>query len=575
MNQRREANIPNSSFGSYQYSSGEAQEVRTKLSLKLGPEYISQRSGPGGTKVSYLEGWKATQLANEIFGFNGWSSTLVDTTVDFVDVDNGKVSMGISSVVRVTLKDGSFHEDVGYGSIENARSKAQAFEKAKKEAVTDATKRALKHFGNSVGSCLYDKDFLRKVSRMSNQPTKPLDPDELYRHPDFRTTGRPSNGLLAAGGFTVPSQGASNVPGGVPSAQVGHSHAASSSSDFGGTVPTTDSSSVQSSSNMTSHHAQSNPRPPGPLPLHQGTQNAPAQVNHGRQTGPPSTNPMGIPVGQDQRNSISTTNSTSRNENTPHNLQMNHTNIKAEGIPTAQPRTTHSTDISHALGGTLNQPTNRPRYVEQQQNPQQRWQQPQQQSSKGVHPGQNALDQRSVNLQTQPTSMPLQPVGAKTGDANDLQNITLSHSHNSTSKDSLSNEYQPTHTPVHQGNGPSYRPNQPYQAQPGHAANNGYPRGPPGQSVPLANQIVHNNRNPSPKGVKRSLDTQDAHGFGARPSGTGAYPHTGANMGRPISGLNAGHNIPNTNGVASKGNSGYQYANPVVKRPKAEIPGFT
>ncbi|KND00623.1 recombination protein rad52, variant [Spizellomyces punctatus DAOM BR117] len=573
MNQRREANIPNSLFGSYQYSSNEAQEVRTKLNLKLGPEYISQRSGPGGSKVSYLEGWKATQLANDIFGFNGWSSTLVDITVDFVDVDNGKVSMGISSVVRVTLKDGSFHEDVGYGSIENARSKAQAFEKAKKEAVTDATKRALKHFGNSVGSCLYDKDFLRKVSRMSSQPTKPLAPDELYRHPDYRTTGRPSNGLLADSGFAVPSEAASNVTGGVPPAQVGYTQAASPSSTFGGTVATTDSSSVQSSSNITPNQAQSNPRPPGPLPFHQGTQNASAQINHGRQTGPPSTNPMGIPVGQEQRNTLGTTNSTSRNENTSHNLQMNHTHIKTEGT-VAQPQTTRSTDISHGPGGTLNQTANRPWYMEQQENPQQRWQQPQQQSSRGVHPGQNVFDQRSVNLQTQSTSMPIQPGGAKTGDANDPQNITLSHSHNSASKDSLSNGYQPTHTSAHQGNGPSYRPNQPYQAQPQHTSNNGYPRGQPGQSVP-PNQSMHNNGNPSPKGVKRPLDMQNTHGFGARPGGTGASPHTAANMGRPMSGLNASHNIPDTNGVASKGNGGYQYANPVVKRPKAEIPGFT
>lgn len=38
-------------------------------------------------------------------------------------MDGTRVSLGISAIVRVTLRDGTFHEDVGYGSIENAKSK--------------------------------------------------------------------------------------------------------------------------------------------------------------------------------------------------------------------------------------------------------------------------------------------------------------------------------------------------------------------------------------------------------------------------------------------------------------------
>ncbi|KAI9101119.1 DNA repair and recombination protein rad22 [Phlyctochytrium arcticum] len=202
MNQRRE--VAASNFGAQNFGNPDEQTIAHKLSQQLGPEFISQRAGPGGSKVSYLEGWKATQIANDIFGFNGWASTVIDMTVDFVDIDSGRVSMGISAIVRVTLKDGSFHEDVGYGSIDNAKSKAAAFEKSKKEAVTDATKRALKNFGNSVGACLYDKDYLKKISRMpapkvssfgslmeivnsSRTLAKPhnLVLENLYRHRDF------------------------------------------------------------------------------------------------------------------------------------------------------------------------------------------------------------------------------------------------------------------------------------------------------------------------------------------------------------------------------------------------------
>jgi DNA repair and recombination protein RAD52 len=97
--------------------------VAKTLEKKLGSEWISKRSGPGGSTISYIEGWKAIQLANEIFGYNGWNHSVVDITIDYVDVDGTKVSCGISATVRVTLRDGTYHEDVGYGSIDNARTK--------------------------------------------------------------------------------------------------------------------------------------------------------------------------------------------------------------------------------------------------------------------------------------------------------------------------------------------------------------------------------------------------------------------------------------------------------------------
>lgn len=43
------------------------------------------------------------------------------------------------------------------------RSKALSIEKARKEAVTDGLKRALKSFGNVLGNCLNDKDYVRSV----------------------------------------------------------------------------------------------------------------------------------------------------------------------------------------------------------------------------------------------------------------------------------------------------------------------------------------------------------------------------------------------------------------------------
>ena len=41
----------------------------------------------------------------------------------------GKFYVGVSAFVRVQLKDGVFHEDVGYGVSEGMRSKALSIEK--------------------------------------------------------------------------------------------------------------------------------------------------------------------------------------------------------------------------------------------------------------------------------------------------------------------------------------------------------------------------------------------------------------------------------------------------------------
>ncbi len=71
-------------------SSTTAQEIATlqsRLDKQLGPEYISSRPGQGGQKVHYVSGEKVIALANEVFGFNGWSSAIRDVTIDFVDED--------------------------------------------------------------------------------------------------------------------------------------------------------------------------------------------------------------------------------------------------------------------------------------------------------------------------------------------------------------------------------------------------------------------------------------------------------------------------------------------------------
>ncbi|KAF9907795.1 DNA repair protein rad52 [Linnemannia zychae] len=165
------------------FTADEKAQLDADLCKYLPAEFTATRSGPGRSTLTYVEGWKIKNIANKLFGFNGWNSAITDVTVDFLEVDNdGKVTVGVSCIVRVTLKDGTYHEDVGYGSSENQRSKAASFEKAKKEAVTDALKRSLTSFGNLLGTCLYDKNYCRYLSNQRVEKTK-FEGAEFYTLP--------------------------------------------------------------------------------------------------------------------------------------------------------------------------------------------------------------------------------------------------------------------------------------------------------------------------------------------------------------------------------------------------------
>ncbi|KAJ5326004.1 uncharacterized protein N7506_009106 [Penicillium brevicompactum] len=186
-----------------EYTAQEIATLQARLDKKLGPEYISARPGAAGQKVHYLSADKCINLANEVFGFNGWSSSIQTIQIDFVEENQntGKISLGLSVIMRVTLRDGTFHEDIGYGHIENCKGKAAAFEKAKKEGTTDALKRALRNFGNVLGNCIYDKDYVSKVTKVKAAPVRPPTPadpcamlnqeqgrwdvEDLHRHPDY------------------------------------------------------------------------------------------------------------------------------------------------------------------------------------------------------------------------------------------------------------------------------------------------------------------------------------------------------------------------------------------------------
>ena len=114
-----------------------------------------------GSKAQYVEGYHVISEANRIFGFGGWSlETVYNREVCRQEKkvgnngDNG-FKVGYEAKVRITIGELA-REGTGHGSG-IAKDLFSCIEGAAKEAETDATKRALRLFGNVFGLALYDK----------------------------------------------------------------------------------------------------------------------------------------------------------------------------------------------------------------------------------------------------------------------------------------------------------------------------------------------------------------------------------------------------------------------------------
>jgi len=182
------------------------------------PDLLSSRPAPGGQRVVYLEGWCSVALANGLFGFSSWSSSVTHTNIDFVDYNAGCFYVGVCAHIKVTHEaSGASRDDVGYGLGEGMRSKAMSLENARKEAVTDGLKRALKGFGNALGNCINDKNFLAQAmastTASANRANKRNDMANLIHSEEFQETKRNRcNAASMAAASPDPSRNTSSQP---------------------------------------------------------------------------------------------------------------------------------------------------------------------------------------------------------------------------------------------------------------------------------------------------------------------------------------------------------------------------
>ena len=143
----------------------EMKEVARILEEHTPLDYVSNRKGNSGASFVYIEGHTAIQIANAIFGPFNWSTEVTSLNVDYIEKVGKSTEVCTTAIVRVKVHMNgheSSHEDLGVGKGK-LPDKAQAISLAKKSAITSATKRALRQFGNFLGNSLYDKMHVLKL----------------------------------------------------------------------------------------------------------------------------------------------------------------------------------------------------------------------------------------------------------------------------------------------------------------------------------------------------------------------------------------------------------------------------
>lgn len=139
---------------------GQPVTVDRMLSTKPLKAELSTRPGPGNRKLLYLSGDSVTRTLNDIFGFDGWNLDIRRVEkVNAVQDSQQRWHVAYQAAVRLTLsKSHSYREDYGAGdSID--KSLATACAHALKASITDALKRAARHFGDKLGNSLYESQF--------------------------------------------------------------------------------------------------------------------------------------------------------------------------------------------------------------------------------------------------------------------------------------------------------------------------------------------------------------------------------------------------------------------------------
>lgn len=161
-------------------------EQITELEKPLDRSRVKHRPGGGGTQLSYIEGHQAIATANRIFGFGAWGfETLQNELCSVADPATGEIcGYYYAARIRLTVAGCVSITEEGINAVQegkNPRARIDAHDQARKGAITDALKRALRCYGDQFGLSLYDRDLVDGQPRPEGQTssgnsTRPTNP---------------------------------------------------------------------------------------------------------------------------------------------------------------------------------------------------------------------------------------------------------------------------------------------------------------------------------------------------------------------------------------------------------------
>ena len=164
------------------------QDVLDKLNEELDPSLINSYEGPGGKTIYYIEAHAAISNANRIFKPANWGPRVLEGPtlhqIQITDWQTGQIKAVheyYTAKVAVYVYGRYISSDEGFGEVDDIKEGTQTkmmlgmHEKARKGAISDGIKRALRILGKQFGNSLYgDGETGRDSSAYASGPACPV-----------------------------------------------------------------------------------------------------------------------------------------------------------------------------------------------------------------------------------------------------------------------------------------------------------------------------------------------------------------------------------------------------------------
>jgi DNA recombination protein Rad52 len=165
---------------------GFTQEQQTALNAAMDASIIKHRTGGGGQQLAYIKGKAAIDAANRVFGHGRWGYKILSRTLERTTDEEGRTtSEYYAADIELYVVGNPFPfpgDGIGIVIPPKRGSIAEAHEKARKESVTDALKRALRHYGSQFANDLYDEDALVDAGEGVLVPVKEVKPGKTHQN---------------------------------------------------------------------------------------------------------------------------------------------------------------------------------------------------------------------------------------------------------------------------------------------------------------------------------------------------------------------------------------------------------